>query len=173
MRCRVSFTHPGESDLWANQYPYVQPWSTFPGFSQNTSPLPVLHWIRTRNGDVEALVYRWSHSLWQRTASGRSAEDRLGSHRFCGETSMTLCTSKNSSQRIMSTPARPERARSGMKTGQRCSPYNEGGKNCQSWTENVGVIFLDLRERWTGNSSDTVRVVFSTMVSSPGRRFAE
>lgn len=86
-------------------------------FSQNTSPLRVLHWIRTRNGDFEALVYRWSHSLWQRTASGRCAEDRLGSHRLCGETSMAFCTPKDSSQRIMSTPARPEGARNGKKTG--------------------------------------------------------
>lgn len=31
-------------------------------------------------------------------------------------------------------------------------------ENSQSWTKNVGVILLDLGERWTGNSSDTVRL---------------
>lgn len=70
---------------------------------------------------------------------------------------MAFCTPKDSSQRIMSTPARPE----GQGMGRRQAkdpPLTMREENSQSWTKNVGVILLDLGERWTGNSSDTVRL---------------
>lgn len=70
---------------------------------------------------------------------------------------MTLCTPKDSSQRIMSTPT----GQKGQEIEGRHAkdpPPTTQEENSQCWTRNVGVILLDLRERWTGNSSDTVRL---------------
>lgn len=87
--------------------------------------------------------------------SGRRAEERLGSHRFCGETSVTLlCIPKDLSQGIMSTPPGPEGTRSARKKGSRPPGRRKCAKTLlerevksQSFMKNVGVILFDLGER--------------------------
>lgn len=112
----------GESDLWSSQCADVQPQSTF------STTLKTHHYsvcfteLKLEMDSLRLQCTRWGHVLWQTVACGRHAEDRVGSHRFCEETPVTLRIPKDSSQRIMSPPTRPEGARSTKMTGSRSPP---------------------------------------------------
>lgn len=92
---------------------------------------------------------------------------------------MILGISKDSSQEMMSPLTRPE----GPKSTKTCKKSSKRGTcviisllrggGIKIFMNNIGVILIDLAEKWSGNSPDTVQLFFSAMGSNPAGRFAE
>lgn len=156
-RCRVISAHPGESDLWANPYPYVQLWSTFPAFCKTHHCFVFFTELELGLETVrpsctgEVILFGREQPLGEVLRTGLAPTDFVGRRLWL---SIHL--------RIQAKGlCQPPPGQKGQGVGRRQAteaPSTMREENCQSWTKNVGVILLDLRERWTGNSSDTVRL---------------